>query len=207
MRNVLRFVGLAALVAAAASCGDVIRTGRAPVYLVIDSLLGAQGNNPTNFSGFLLSDVVRNITAPPCSVTAPCPTIFDDAGQAVLRINMKDIGSPSAPTAPTTNNEVTISRVHISYRRADGRNTPGVDVPYPFDAAVTGTIPTGGTATIVFEIVRHVAKEESPLVQLRASATIINTITEVTFYGRDQVGNEVTVTGTIQINFGNFGDT
>jgi hypothetical protein len=79
-------------------------------------------------------------------------------------------------------------------------------VPYSFDAAATITVPSNGAATVGFEIVRHVAKEESPLIQLRTSATIINTITEVTFYGRDQVGNEVSATATIQINFGNFGD-
>jgi hypothetical protein len=28
----------------------------------------------------------------------------------------------------------------------------------------------------------------------------------VTFYGHDQAGNEVTATGAIQIDFGNYGD-
>jgi hypothetical protein len=28
----------------------------------------------------------------------------------------------------------------------------------------------------------------------------------VTFYGQDRTGNNVTVTGQIQIDFGNFGD-
>ena len=38
MRNVLRLIGLAGLVAASVSCGDVVRDGSSPVYLVIDSL-------------------------------------------------------------------------------------------------------------------------------------------------------------------------
>jgi hypothetical protein len=54
--------------------------------------------------------------------------------------------------------------------------------------------------------VRHAAKEESPLVQLQSSPTIITTIAEVTFYGTDRVGNDVSVTGSIQVDFGNFGD-
>ena len=37
-------------------------------------------------------------------------------------------------------------------------------------------------------------------------AAVITTIAEVTFYGRDQVGNDVTVSGTLQVDFGNFGD-
>jgi hypothetical protein len=35
---------------------------------------------------------------------------------------------------------------------------------------------------------------------------IITTIAEVTFWGRDQNGNEVTVSGNITVNFGDFGD-
>ena len=46
--------------------------------------------------------------------------------------------------------------------RADGRNTPGADVPFAFDSGAALTIAGGGTATLGFEIVRHVAKEESP---------------------------------------------
>jgi len=208
MRSTLRIIGVAAIVAASISCGDVVRTGRAPVYLVISSLQAAQGNHPTTLVGNLLSDVITNITSPsPCTAASPCPTVFNDVGVAQLRLSLKDIGSPSTPSQPTTNNDVTITRIHINYRRADGRNTPGVDVPYPWDAAATITVPGSGNATIGFELVRHAAKEEAPLIQLRSSPSTINTITEVTFYGRDQVGDEVSVTGLIQINFGNFGDT
>jgi hypothetical protein len=94
----------------------------------------------------------------------------------------------------------------VEYKRADGRNTPGVDVPYPWDGAVTGTVQIGGTLTLSFELVRHDAKSEAPLAALVYNPTIITTITEVTFYGHDRVGNAVSVTGTIQIDFGNFGD-
>ena len=208
MHTIVRFIGVASIVAASISCGDVVRTGRSPVYLVIVSLQAAQGNHPTTLVSNLTSDVITNVTTPaPCSNDNPCATVFNDVASASLRVALKDIGSPSAPSSPTTNNDVTITRIHINYRRADGRNTPGVDVPYPWDAAATITVPGGATASIGFELVRHAAKEESPLVQLRSSPSIINTITEITFYGRDQVGNEVSVTGLIQINFGNFGDT
>ncbi len=206
-RTILRVAALAAIVGASASCGSVVRQGRSPVYMVIDSLGGAQGNKPGTFSGFLTSDVQTMVTSPaPCSTDSPCPTIYDDVGEAVLRISPKNIGTSTSPTPVTTNNEVTINQIHIDYRRADGRNTPGVDVPYAFDAAATGTIPAGGTLTLDFELVRHAAKEESPLVELITSPSVITTIADVTFYGTDQVGNAVTVSGTIQIDFGNFGD-
>ena len=208
MRTVRHIVAIAALVAATTSCGDVIRQGRSPVYLVMALLQAAQGNHISSFGGSLTSDVLTVVTQPaPCSQTSPCLTVFNDVGQAGLKISLKDIGTPGSPTTPSTNNEVTIRRYHVAYRRADGRNIPGVDVPYAFDGAATGTITGLNTLTLSFEIVRHVAKEESPLVQLVNSKTIITTTCKVTFYGRDQVGNELSVDGFITIDFGNFGDT
>lgn len=205
MRQLSRFVAVAALVVPSIACGDVVRQGRSPVYLVIDSLQAAPGNKPAQFSGgALLSDVQTVVTSGGlCSTANPCLTVFDDFGQVVLHAPLKDVTSLSGPT---TNNEVTISRFHVSYRRSDGRSTPGVDVPYAIDGATTGTVPANGSASLTFELVRHVAKEESPLVQLRANQSIITTLAEVTFYGADRVGNAVSVTGMMQVNFGNFAD-
>ena len=198
MRYVSRVTGLIALAAAAASCGDVARQSRAPVYLIVDTFEIANGNktSPTFTAGPLMSDVLTK------------GSIFNDLGQIALRIALKDIGSPTSTLTPTSNNEVTITRYHIQYVRADGRNTPGVDVPWPFDGASTGTVPAGATLTLGFEMVRHAAKEESPLVQLRGltTPTVINTIAYVTFYGHDQVGNVLSVTATIAVEFGDFAD-
>jgi hypothetical protein len=209
MRRFSRAVCAAAVIAASVSCGSTVRQGRSPVYLIVNSLQGARGDKPTQFVSFLLSDVLTNVTNPaPCSATSPCPTIFNDPGQATITLGMKDVGTPGAPTSPTSNNAVTLSRYHVTYRRADGRNTPGVDVPYGFDGAVNGTIAsTTASVAIGFNLVRHDAKAESPLVELVNNGVIISTLAEVTFYGTDQTGNEVSVTATIQIDFGNFGDT
>jgi hypothetical protein len=197
-----RLLASMALVAATSACGDVIRQGKSPVVLTIDRLTGSSGGGSGTPSGTLQSDVLVIKTAPaPCSTTSPCPTIFNDFGQATMRLVPKDY-----LVEPTSNNQVTITRYHVTYRRADGRNTPGVDVPFGFDGAVTATVPAVGTATLDFELVRHVAKEESPLVQLATSPNIINTIAEITFYGTDLVGNAVSVTGLMSIEFGNFGD-
>lgn len=200
---------LAALCAAAVSCGDLVRQGRAPVFLVIDSLLAARGAVTASgpLSATLASDVRTNVTTPdPCTANTPCPTVFADRGQAIMRLSPKDIGSAAVPAAPSTNNEVTINRYRVVYRRADGRNTPGVDVPFGFDGAATGTVRVGEALTLGFELVRIASKEEPPLVQLITSPTFITTIADVTFYGRDQVGNEISVMGSIQVDFGNFGD-
>ena len=206
MRNLRRFFALVALIGAATSCGDVVRNGRAPSYLVVDSLQGVRGATTQGTpSSTLISDVITNVISPaPCTQDAPCPTIFGDTGEATMHIALKDPGTATAPSSPTEVNAITITRYHVDYVRADGRNTPGLDVPYGFDGAVTVTI--AGATTFGFQLVRVVAKEETPLMQLRNSRSVITAIARVTFYGHDQAGNEVTATGSIQIDFGNYGD-
>jgi hypothetical protein len=206
MKKRLTIGGLALVAALNASCGNVVRQGKAPVFLVVDLLQASRGAvDPGEPGGVLTSDVLTLVTSPePCTPESPCPTVFDDFGRVSLRTAMKDVGSP---TGPSTNNDVTITRYRVVFRRADGRNTQGVDVPYSFDGAMTATIPGGGSIKdLSFELVRHNAKMEAPLVQLITSPTIISTIAEVTFYGRDLVGNEISATGSISVNFGNFGD-
>ena len=198
MTYVQRGLGVAVAVAAAlagASCGDVARTGRSPVMLVIEQLEAAAGGG-TTFAGFLLSDVL----------TAGSTT--NDSGSATLSVRLKNPGSATAPLTPSTLNSVTITRYRVRFIRADGRNTPGVDIPYGFDGGATVTVPETGDATLVFDLVRHQNKEEPPLRNLRGGggASIISTIAEVTFYGRDQAGNDIEATGLIQVNFADFAD-
>lgn len=208
MRHFTTLLVLATLGAVTASCGDVARTGRAPVFLVIDSLTATSGGaSGGSGSSFLQSDVVRLVTTPaPCTPAAPCPTIFGDAGSAAFHLSLKDVTTSLSSTAPSSNNQVTITRYHVGYHRADGRNAPGVDVPYAFDGAVTLTVPISGSASAGFELVRTIAKAESPLAQLVSNPSIITTIADVTFYGQDLVGNEIQATGSIQVDFGNFAD-
>jgi hypothetical protein len=202
-----RIATVIALVLSVVSCGDVVRTGRSPMFLTIDLLQAAKGDKPTQMSGALLSDVLTIVTSGgTCSAQAPCQVIFDDFGQVVLRTPLKDVTNPSSPNAPTTNNEVTIFRYRVVYRRTDGHNVQGVDVPFAFDGGVTGTIPLGGTLTLSFELVRHLAKVESPLTQLRGNRGFIYTIADITFFGKDRVGNEIQATGSIQVDFGDFAD-
>ena len=195
LRSLVRCGALAAVVATTASCGDMVRSSRSPVMLVVTSLTAGTSTGTFN------SDVLNNRTTPaPCSAASPCPTILNDVGSASLSVIMKDM-----TLAPSTNNDVTITRYRVEYRRADGRNEPGRDVPYPFDGASTATILAGGSGSVGFELVRHVAKAESPLVQLVGKREVINMIAEVTFFGRDQVGNELSATGSISISFADFG--
>ena len=204
MRRGIRFAIVVAAVIAHISCGNVVRQGRGPVLLVLDSLTASPtgGFGANTFGNTLFSDVQVLVTSPaPCTSTSPCPTVYSDSGRAILSLAAKDIA-----IAPTSNNAVTLNRYRVEFLRADGRNTPGVDVPYGFDGAVTATVPPSGTVTVNFELVRHTSKEESPLVQLIRNSNIIHSIARITFYGRDLVGNDISVTGSISVDFGNFGD-
>jgi hypothetical protein len=197
MSRYIHFAAAAAIISASVSCGSVVRDGRSPVIVTVRSLSGGSpASNP------VLSDVVVNRTSPaPCSSTSPCPTIVNDAGTATLAVTMKN-----TTVGPTVNNQVTINRYHVEFVRADGRNTPGVDVPYAFDGGATASIAAGSTGAVTFDLVRHTAKQESPLAQLVVSSNFISTIATVTFYGTDAVGNVVSASGQMSITFGNFGD-
>jgi hypothetical protein len=166
------------------SCSEMTRTGQASSYLVMTNLSGGDQNDAT-----VESDVVGDDG-----------TIFSDTGQATLALQMKD---PEG-RGPSPVNSITLTQYRVEYVRSDGRNTPGVDVPYPFTSGVTTTISDSGSVT--FTLVRIQAKLEAPLRALRSGggAIAISTIARITFYGHDQTGREVTVTGNLDVTFADW---
>ena len=201
-----RVLATVAVVVLSAGCGDLATQGRSPAQLTIMSLTAASGATPDEFGAMLHSDVITNVKKTVNGQQVDVPTIFNDNGTAAFALIMKDPGAnPASPDGASALNSVTITRYRVVYRRTDGRNTPGVDVPYPFDSAVTLTVTRDGGST-GFELVRNSAKQEAPLRTLVFNPDMISTIADVTFYGRDQAGNDVSATGSIGIDFGNFGD-
>ena len=203
----LTLFGVVAASAAMAGCGEMVRDSKSPVRLVITSLQGASGATPNEMSTVTHSDVLTLVTTGGvCTTINPCPTTYGDPGSVEMRLQLRDQGNPASPSSPSGLNAVTITRYHVEYRRSDGRNTQGVDVPFAFDGAATFTVPSDGSVTAGFTLVRNVAKAEAPLVALTGGDTLITTIAYVTFYGRDLTGNDVSVMGLIEVTFGNFGD-
>ena len=192
LTSAVRVVLVGAVASLAAGCGEFIRQDRAPVTLVITSLLGVSVGGDE--AATLRSDVRTD------------GGILNDMGGVTMQMILKDPGVPGVTNVPSPINEVTISRYRVSFRRSDGRNTPGVDVPFPFESAATFRVPASGSVSASFELIRHTAKVEAPLSTLAGSLVIISTIADITFSGRDQAGNEVSVTGSMGILFGDFAD-
>ena len=94
----------------------------------------------------------------------------------------------------------------MDFVRSDGRNLQGVDVPYPFDGALTFTAQRAAGSG--FTLVRVQAKEESPLQALTSNGAIAGHL--------DHRGNHVLRHGPgrtrrqrdrqISVNFADWGD-
>jgi len=188
-----RLLLAAAVASGSAACGsEMLRTGRSPVYLIVTGIDAGSNNG-----SILRSDVQV--------VSGGAASVVDDVATATLRVEQKN---PTETGSTSTLNTVTINRYHVEYRRTDGRNTPGVDVPYAFDGGTSVSIGPNDQGIVTFQIVRHQAKLEPPLKNLASAGgqVVISTIAEITFYGFDQNGNEISVVGHMDVVFGDFPD-
>jgi hypothetical protein len=192
----IRLAGVFVLILASTSCGTQTREGTSSSYLIISALEGASGADPGKFATGVASDVI--------TIKNNVATIFSDPGRVTFKLGMKDPGPASSPASPTQNNWITLSQYHVQYVRSDGHNLEGVDVPFAFDGGITGTV--SGDTSAGFTLVRDQAKQEAPLGALATNPISLSTIARVTFYGHDQTGREVSVTGNIDVTFANFGD-
>lgn len=173
------------------ACADLARTGSGPSYLIMDAVQATAGGGTATLSASLDSDVLVNGIA------------VLDRGQASIRVEMKNALST---TAPSPLSAITLNRYRVRFRRTDGQNREGIDVPFGFDGGTTATIRVGNSGVVVFDLVRPQAKQEAPLRNLVGGGGLIriSAIAEVTFYGSDQAGNEVSVSGTIDVRFADF---
>lgn len=191
----------------APGCSSFLTKQSTTSYLILDSLQTATGREPDKFSGTLASDVQTYVKKDDgTGAQVLLPFIFADNLVASFRLAMKDPGSIESPNAPSANNFITVTRYHVKFVRSDGRNTEGVDVPYAFDGAMTVTVGADG-AKATMTLVRIQAKTEAPLRGFVGfNGPSLSTIAEITFYGKDQTGRDVTVTGSVSVNFADWAD-
>jgi hypothetical protein len=132
--------------------------------------------------------------------------------QCVVRPDLALVSLSAQAENPYTDlsrfGDIVIERYRVTYVRADGRSTPGSDVPYPFDGAVNFIVPVEGPQTgQQVTVVRPQAKLEAPLRNLAGGggAIVISVIAQIDFYGRQVVGDRsVSARGFLNITFADF---
>ncbi|HXB57569.1 MAG TPA: hypothetical protein VN461_22595 [Vicinamibacteria bacterium] len=165
--------------------------GNSPILFNITSINGG---------GQLDSDVVSGeLATPPLSFI--CPDLVG------VRVE-NHLKNPNL-TNLDFRGDVVVTRYEVQYFRSDGRGVQGVDVPYAISGNVTVQVLSGGNAVIPIEVVRRQAKLEPPLIQLAAGnsgAPVLTVFAQITLHAETTIGQTMTATGRLQIDFSDFGD-
>ncbi|MEN8152457.1 MAG: hypothetical protein ABFR75_00415 [Acidobacteriota bacterium] len=142
-------------------------------------------------------------------------TVIND--NAVIEIGCTTI-APSSTQPTSYYNDIVIEQIKVEYSRPDGRNVEGVDVPLTFTQPVNfrlkaPEIDKNGVVidyyNIPFIIVRHVAKMEPPLRDLKelGAEKVLQLIAKITVYGKDGGGRDVEpASGSVSVWCANFAD-
>ncbi len=192
--RVTKLLGLAVLALGLAACNPVESDSESASMLIVERMQGS--NVDGQISDYVQSDVI-------VQKEGEEGTILADIGRATLSCKML---APAPPLGATAWNDIVVTRYVVSYSRVDGRNTPGVDVPYPFEGSVSAIFKVGFSQDLSFVIVREVAKMEPPLVNLRTIGAegVLQVTAKVEFFGHDLADKKVKATGYIPIFFADY---
>jgi len=195
-KRTIRVLVLSALAFALAACNPLENETLSMSYLVVNSLRGLDESGAA--ADYVASDVLFQDPA------TGDTSIIADTATATLTARMLD-PDPIMGTSPYA--DVQLTGYTVTFTRSDGRNTPGVDVPYPFDGGLTVLLEVDNPTEFSFIIVRESAKQEPPLLdilQAGSQAEIFYTTAQVDFFGHDLTGAQVKVSGSISVRFANF---
>jgi hypothetical protein len=189
---------------------DWAKENTSSLIMRIVQVVGTPGSTggPPSGPGVLFSDVVSDTG------------FFNDNATLTVDILRKNLDAPSTPLE-----DVTLTRYEVQYYRTDGRNVEGRDVPFRTTGALTQVMHAPSTTAeltqdISVVVVRHQAKLESPLLELRnfggdssvpgsnpqlAGAGILTCIARITVYGESVNGRSLSATGELMVTFANFG--
>ena len=176
-------------------CNNLENSTTSASKLIVESLTGKDLAGEEG-STTIFSDVITE------------GSVFNDNGVAALTAVLLD---PFACTGTCTYYQsILVDQVDIVYSRADGLNTPGVDVPYGFSQKVNMLVGIGEKISLPFVLIQHNAKLESPLVELVniGQEKILKLEAEVTFHGKDLGGHRVeSAKGHVSVWCSNFADS
>ncbi len=189
-------LAVSVLILALAACNPLENNTTSMSQLQIISLLGLDAEGKAQ--NYVQSDVLFE------DPTTGATSIVADIATVTMTAAMLD-PNPINGTSPYAN--IQLTGYTVTYSRSDGKNTAGVDVPYPVDGSISGLIEVGSQTSLTFIIVRETAKQEPPLLNILQAGTRGETLTvtaRVDFYGHDLTGANVTATGYIPITFANY---
>ncbi len=192
-RSVRRSAVLALAVLVAAACNPIENASTSNTQLIIENLTGLDLEGLD--SNFSKSDVLITDSQ------SGAATVVADIGKAVLTSQPYD---PNPVLGNSIYLDIRLEKIAVSYTRADGHNTQGTDVPYAFEAGITGTVRVGSPTTFTFTLVREAAKVERPLVALRGTLEMIEVTATIVIYGKDLSGRAVMATGFLPITFADY---
>jgi hypothetical protein len=172
--------------------------------------------NVTNSSSKLIVDLItgrdllgnEESTTVFSDVITSSGSVFNDVGTATLSAVVLNPTQASG----TFYQDIIVDQIDIEYSRTDrtdGSNIEGVDVPFSFSQKVNARILVGASIELGFVLVQHVAKRESPLVELILSGQehVLKLEAKITFHGKDVAGNRVEpAVGYISVWCANFAD-
>ena len=182
--RILRATVALGVLSAVTACSSPAKESDSSSYLAIDSLTAARGGSTDGeFQSTLQSDV------------RTFGTQFSDPMMVTMRVTMKD---PSFSTSPT--NYITVTRYQVRLI-----NSAGSQVGQTFEGASTFTV-SGTTIPSQMTLIPAQAKLQSPFKELAQTAETLPLRADVTFFGADQTGKAVSVSGSILTNFGDWPD-
>lgn len=201
MKNPTQFrtrLGWAALAAAAVlltACNPVETSSQSATVLKIANLTGFDLKGSTQ--NYVLSDVLY------VSPETGAQSWIADPANVIFSAQLLD---PKSISGASPMNDVLVTRYVVTFQRADGRNAQGTDVPYSFEGSMSVLVPIGTATTATFILVREVAKQEPPLLNLKDAypGDGIYATAKVDFYGRDGANKLVKATGYLSVTFANY---
>ncbi len=173
------------------ACNPIEDETRSASILVVERIQGQDYEG--NTADYLQSDVIKN------------NSVFADVATATLRASTLD---PAPMLGTSQYNDIVLTKYTVSYSRTDGKNTPGIDVPLPFEGTLSVLLRVGSSTGVSFVIVREVAKMEPPLIALAEGRAegVLQVTARVDFYGHDLANRNVKATGYLPIYFANYVD-
>lgn len=190
-RHRITWLAAGVLILASISCNPLENESRSSSFIIVEKIEGQDISGQTQ--NFLQSDVSVSGTA------------IADIATATLRATLLD---PDPLLPPSQYNDIMLTRYVVSYSRTDGRNRPGIDVPYSFEGSLSLLLRIGTSTPFNFVIVREVAKVEPPLSNLwnLGWEGVLQVTARVDFYGQDVARRQVKATGFLPIFFANYAD-